>query len=78
MKRILSITLKSFIAGIYLYLIAQQINSGNNTGIILGLTVVVVLIVNIYIREEYHAAKRHLKDTQHFARKYWEHMDLYE
>ena len=78
MKRILSITLKSFIAGIYLYLIAQQVNSGHVTGSILGLSIVVALFYNIYLREELHAAERHLKDTRHYAKKYWDEIDMYQ
>ena len=78
MRAILSITVKSFLAGAYLYMISTQVNSGNSTGTILGLSIVVALFYNIYLREELHAAKRNLNDTRHYARKYWDHVDKYE
>jgi hypothetical protein len=78
MKRIFLITLKSFVAGLYLYLIAQQVNTSNFSGTVLGLSIVVVLFCNMYLREELHAAKRHLNDTRHYARKYWEDIDKYQ
>jgi len=78
MKRILSITAKSFLAGAYLYMISTQVNSGNSIGTILGLSIIMALFYNMYLREELHAAKRNLKDTRHYARKYWDHIDKYE
>lgn len=78
MKRILSITVKSFLAGMYLYMISTQVNAGNSIGTILGLSIVVVLFYNIYLKQEYHALKQHLKDTRYFAQKYWDHVDKYE
>lgn len=78
MKRIISITVKSFLAGMYLYMISTQVNAGNSIGTILGLSIVVALFFNIYLREELHATKRHLKDTRHFAQKYWDNYDIYE
>lgn len=78
MKTIASITVKCFILGVYLWMISTQVNSGNPIGSILGLTVVVVLFYNIYLRQEYRAIRQHMKDAQHFAQKYWDSFDVYE
>lgn len=77
MKRILSITALSFIAGGYLYMIAKQINQSNASGAVLGLSFIVVLFYNMFLKYELRANRRHLKDTRHYAQKYWENEERY-
>lgn len=78
MKTIVSLTLKCFLIGLYLWMISTQVNSGNSIGSILGLSLVVVLFYNIYLRQEHRAIRQAMKDTQHFAQKYWDSFDAYE
>lgn len=72
-KIILSIALLAF----YLDIIAQQVNTLNTGGIILSLTLIVVLVWNIFLRDEYRALYKSFKQTRIYAQRYWNEFERY-
>jgi hypothetical protein len=68
------ITAGLFIGGIAL--MAQQVNSGNNGGALLGIGLLVVLVWNILLKDELRAMQKHLRETRSYAQKFWEYDDI--
>lgn len=65
------ITACLFIGG--LWLLADQVNSVNTGGSLLGIALLIVLVWNILLKDEIRAMQKRLRDANGYAQYYWEH-----